>query len=71
MSVRPSIFFICEKHSKPRGNRATGASVYFNGQRTAIVANSNTATAVCVCGVYVHAFARVRAHACMRLFVRA
>ena len=41
MSVRPSHvsspyhFFICEKHSKPRGNRA--ASVYFNGQRPAIV----------------------------------
>ena len=30
-------FFRCEKHSKPRGNRAASASVYFNGQRPAIV----------------------------------
>ena len=35
--VRPSIFFIFEKHSKPRGNRAASASVYFNGQQPAIV----------------------------------
>ena len=37
ISVWPSNFFICEKHSKPRGNRAASASVYFNGQRPAIV----------------------------------
>ena len=37
VSVQPSNFFICEKHSKPRGNRAASASVYFNGQRPAIV----------------------------------
>ena len=30
-------FFLCEKHSKPRGNRAASASVFFNGQRPAIV----------------------------------
>ena len=35
VSVRPSIFFLCEKHSKPRGNRAI--SVYFNGHWPAIV----------------------------------
>ena len=32
-----AIFFIREKHSKPRGNRAASASVYFNGQRPANV----------------------------------
>ena len=32
-------FFIREKHSKPRGNRAASASVYLNGQRPAIVAS--------------------------------
>ena len=37
VSVRPSISFICEKHSKPRGNRAANASVYFNGRPPAIV----------------------------------
>ena len=37
MSVRPSIFLYAKKHSKPRGNRAINASVYFNGQRPAIV----------------------------------
>ena len=80
----PSNFFIYEKHSKPRGNRAASASVYFNGQRPAIChqrsrssrlfgtdpSNSDTATAVCVCGVCVHVFARVRAHACVRACVR-
>ena len=32
-------FFIREKHSKPRGNRAASASVNYNGQRPAIVAS--------------------------------
>ena len=61
MSVRPRIYFICEKHSKPRGNLAASASVYFKGQRPAIVtsgagrhgwlaSNSDTARAVCVWG---------------------
>ena len=36
VSVQPRIF-LREKHSKPRGNRAASASVYFNGQRPAIV----------------------------------
>ena len=80
MSVRPSIFFICEKHSKPRENRTASASVYFNGQPASYChqrsgpsrlagtdpSNSDTAGAgaVCVCGVCVHAFVRVHAHAC-------
>ena len=71
MSVGPSSFFRCEKHSKPRGNRAASASVYLNGQRPAIATAGwhrpiDTATAVCVCGVC----ARVRAGACARMCVR-
>ena len=75
---------LCEKPSKPRGNLAASASVYFKGQRPAIVtsgagrhgwlaSNSDTATAVCMCVGCVQALARVRAHgcACLRLFVRA
>ena len=37
VSVWPSNFLYAEKHSKRRGNRAASASVYFNGQRPAIV----------------------------------
>ncbi len=36
VSVRPSIFYM-RKTLKTSGNRATSASVYFNGQRPAIV----------------------------------
>ena len=82
VSVRPSIFVICKKLSKPWGNLAASASVYFKGQRPAIVtsgagrhgwlaSNRNTATAVCMCvgcaGVRAGAYARV----CVRAPVRA
>ena len=81
ISVQPSIFFICEKHSKPRGNRATSASVYFNGKRPAIVTSGAARhswlaqthrIAVrrrrCVCGcVYVC----TRSRGCVRTRVRA
>ena len=83
ISVRPRICFIRENHSKPRGNRAASASVYFNGQRPAIVASGAgrhgwvpethriaiTWTTVTAVCVFgcVHAFARVRG--CMRACV--
>ena len=78
-------FFICENPSKPRGNMAACASVYFKGQRPAIVtsgagrhgwlaSNSDTATAVCSLCVWgcagVRAAACVRAGACARVCVR-
>ena len=84
MSVWPSICFICENPSKPPGNMSASASVYFKGQRSAIVtsgaglhgwlvSNSDTATAVCMCVGCMQAFARVRANACAcaRVCVRA
>ncbi len=89
VSVRPG-FFIPEKYSKPRVNRTASASVYFNGQRPAIVTSlagrhgwvpqthriaitSTTVTALCGICWCVHAFVRVRAHACacVRAWVRA
>ena len=80
MSVRPRFFFICEKPSKPRGNLAASASVYFKGQRPAIVtsragrhgwlaSNSDTATAVCMCvggGGRSRGCVRTRVRACAR-----
>ena len=74
----------CEKPSKPRGNLPASTSVYFKGQRPAIVtsgagrhgwlaSNSDTATAVCMCVGVFRRSRGVRAHACacMRPFVRA
>ena len=67
--------FICEKHSKPQGNRAASASVYFNGQLLSPAEMAVTVGwhipieqrygdgGVCV-GGGVHAFAWVRAHVC-------
>ena len=71
-------FFLYAKNTQNLGgNRAASASVYFNGQRPAIVTSgagrhgwlartdpSDSDTAVCVWGVCVHAFARVHAHSC-------
>ena len=83
VSVRPSIFFTCEKLSKPRGNLAASASVYLalaaKGQRPVIVnsgvgrhgwlaSNSDTATAVCMC---VGGCRRSRGCVCTRAPVRA
>ena len=77
VSVRPSIFFICKKPSNTRGNLPASASVYFKGQRPAIVtsgegyhgwlaSNSDAATAVCMCvGVC------KRSRRCVRTRVRA
>ena len=79
VSVRPSIFFICEKQSKPRGNRDASASVYFIGHWPAIVTSGAgrhgwlaqthripIRRRRCVGGG-----ARVRAGACARVCVRA
>ena len=86
ISVRPQHFCICQKHSKSQGNRAASASVYFNGQRPAVVTSGTgrhgwlaqthriaIRRQRCVRGVCVHGFARVRVHACVciRSFVRA
>ena len=80
VSVWPSNFLIHEKLSNSRGTLAASATVYFKGQRPSIVtsgaarhgwlaSNSDTATAVCMCVGGVQAFARVRAHACVRACV--
>ena len=86
VSVWPSIFFRCEKHSKPRRNRATSASVYFNGQRPAIVTSGagrhgwlvqthriaiRRWRCVCVGGVCVCTCSRGCVRTCARPFVRA
>ena len=86
MSVRPSIFLYA-KNTQNSGKPAASASVYFNGQRPAIVTSGagrhgwlaqTHQIAIrqrrCVCvWVCVHAFARVYAHACACVspFVRA
>ena len=79
VSVRPSNFFICEKLPNSRGNLAASATVYFKGQRPAIVTSgaarhgwlaSNSDGSVYVCGG-VQALARVRVHECARVCVSA
>ena len=68
VSVRPSNFFIREKHPKPWGNRVASACVYLNDPATGIVASGavgrqriaitcTAATAVCV---------RTRVRVCVR-----
>ena len=86
VSVRPSIF-VWEKHLKPRGNQSASASVYFNGQRPAIVTSGvgrrgwlaqTHRIAIwrlrCVCGgVWTRScgFVCTHVHACVHPFVHA
>ena len=76
MSVRPSIFYM-RKTLKTSGKPGSQCQCLFQWPATSYCHQrsgpswlagtdpSNSDTAVCVCGgVCVHAFARVRAHAC-------
>ena len=81
VSVRPRILLYPKKHQKPRGNQAASASVYFNGQRTALSPAQRAATvgrhrhielnsdnrSTAATEVCMHACARMRmrVHACV------
>ena len=82
--VRPSNFFIREKHPKARGNRVASTCVYLNGQRPALlpaeravtvgchriaIACTTVATAVCVCTRVPDVFALYDKNICPRLIM--